>query len=94
MKAPSINQMINSNDRFDYSTVRLGRTDAIRRHCLDCMCYSKFEVANCADKKCSLWRYRLGAEMNDHLNPKKESTPRQLQALRNSRPKHSTKTPK
>ena len=31
MKPPSINQMINSNDRFDYSTVRLGRTDAIRR---------------------------------------------------------------
>ena len=84
MKPPTINEMVQSNERFDYSTVRLGRTDAIRRHCLDCMGMSKQEVKECPDKKCPLWRYRLGTEINDDLNPKKELSEKQLNNLKNS----------
>ena len=83
MKPPTIDEMIQSDERFDYSTVRLGRTDAIRRHCLDCMGMSKHEVKNCPDHKCSLWRYRFGKEVNDELNPKKELSDKQLNNLKN-----------
>lgn len=87
MKKPTIAEMMTSNERFDYSQVRLGRTDAIRRHCLDCQGYSFVGVDKCPDKKCPLWRYRLGTEINDHLNPKKELSEKQLEyieTLRNS----------
>lgn len=43
---------------------RLTRARAIRVKCLDCCCDSAAEVAKCEMKDCSLWRYRMGYEVN------------------------------
>lgn len=82
MKLPTINEVISSRERFDYSKVRLTRSDAIRRHCLDCMGFQRTEVENCQDEKCPLWRFRTGKEINDEFNPKKEYTPEELDTMR------------
>ena len=79
-KIPSITEVINSSERPDYSAYRLSRTDAIKRYCLDCMGFYPSEVVACTDKKCALWRYRQGKEVNDELNPGKQFTEEQRKA--------------
>lgn len=73
MKKPTISEHINAKERFDYSTVRLTRADAIKRYCLDCMGFQPKEVKLCPDRKCPLWRYRLGKELDDGLKPRKDA---------------------
>ena len=38
----------------------LGRKDAIRAKCMDCVCYQEGEVWNCPVKDCPLWYWRRG----------------------------------
>lgn len=53
----------------DYSQTRVTKGKAIREKCLDCCCGQESEVKNCSIFKCSLWRYRMGYELKDDLNP-------------------------
>ena len=39
---------------------KLGRRDAIRRHCIDCCGGELSEVRRCEAIPCSLWPFRLG----------------------------------
>ena len=43
---------------------RRTRAQAIRAKCLDCCCGIRGEVRKCPIKKCSLWIYRLGYEVD------------------------------
>ena len=45
---------------FDFSKVRLLRSESIRLKCLDCSVYQSKEVRLCPVKSCSLWSYRMG----------------------------------
>ena len=52
---------------------RQTRGQAIRTKCLDCCCDSVSEVKKCEIKKCSLWPYRMGYEMDfngERIKPK------------------------
>lgn len=49
---------------------RLSRSKAIRLKCIDCCCGNMAEVRRCPATSCPLWRYRMGKEENDALNPK------------------------
>ena len=53
----------------DFSNTRITKGKAIREKCLDCCCGQEFEVKNCSILRCSLWRYRMGYELKDDLNP-------------------------
>lgn len=41
------------------------RRDAVRAYCIWCCGDSKPEVRKCNNKKCPLWRYRMGTEICD-----------------------------
>lgn len=41
---------------------RITRGKAIRLKCLDCCCGSTVEVRLCENRKCPLWRFRMGRE--------------------------------
>jgi len=41
---------------------KLGRCDAIRRHCIDCAGGELSEVRRCEAISCSLWPFRLGGD--------------------------------
>lgn len=47
---------------------RITRSKAIRLKCLDCCCGQANEVRLCPDKKCPLWNYRLGYEVDGEGN--------------------------
>ena len=49
------------NLRVKYPT-KLGRRDAIRRHCIDCCGGTLSEVRLCEDIPCALWAYRMGGD--------------------------------
>lgn len=68
-KKPTISQVINTRTRPDYEGIRLTRSDAIKRYCLDCTGFQPKEVRECPDTKCPLYRYRLGKEADDGLKP-------------------------
>jgi hypothetical protein len=40
--------------------VLLSPLKAIRLNCLECVCWSAYEVKNCASKLCPLYPFRLG----------------------------------
>lgn len=61
-KPPSINEVVAMKKSPDYSQYRLTRGEAIRRHCIDCSAFQLKEVRECWNKKCALYRYRLGRE--------------------------------
>lgn len=61
-KPPSINEVLKMKGVPDYSKCRLTRGEAIRRHCIACSGFSLKEVKECWNKKCALYRYRLGRE--------------------------------
>lgn len=48
---------------------RLTRQQAIRQKCLECSAGSTKEVRLCPIINCALWRFRLGKEVQDELNP-------------------------
>ena len=48
---------------------RVSRSKAIRLKCLDCCCGQSAEVRRCPATECPLWRYRMGREEKDELNP-------------------------
>ena len=48
---------------------RITRAKAIRLKCLDCTCNQLAEVRRCPAQDCPLWRYRMGKEEKDELNP-------------------------
>lgn len=50
---------------------RRTRARAIRAKCLDCCCDSALEVRNCELKRCPLWPYRLGYEVDYNGERKK-----------------------
>ena len=41
-------------------TVSLSPLRAIRLNCLECVCWSPYEVKNCTSSLCSLYPYRFG----------------------------------
>ena len=49
---------------------RINRSKAIRLKCIDCCNGQMAEVRKCELTKCPLWRYRMGSEENDEMNPK------------------------
>ena len=50
----------------DYS--QLGRKDAIRAKCYDCVCNQDNEVYNCPVKDCPLWYWRRGYHVDENDN--------------------------
>lgn len=44
--------------------MRITRGKAIRLKCLDCCCGQAHEVRLCSIRKCPLWNYRLGYEVD------------------------------
>ncbi len=40
--------------------VSLSPLRAIRLNCLECVCWSAYEVKNCTSKLCPLFKFRLG----------------------------------
>ena len=57
---------------------KLGRRDAIRRHCIDCCGSDLSELRRCEAISCSLWPFRLGAD------PYRKNTKRNNPASDNS----------
>ena len=49
---------------------RISRSKAIRLKCIDCCAGQMAEVRKCELTSCPLWRYRMGSEEDDELNPK------------------------
>lgn len=47
---------------------RLTRSKAIRKYCLDCCLSSANEVKLCSCRKCPLYTYRLGYEVDEQGN--------------------------
>ena len=52
---------------------RVSRSKAIRLKCLDCCCGQFAEVRMCPATECPLWRYRMGREEKDELNPMRKN---------------------
>lgn len=52
---------------------RVSRSKAIRLKCLDCCCGQSAEVRMCPATECPLWRYRMGREEKDELNPMRKN---------------------
>lgn len=52
---------------------RVSRSKAIRLKCLDCCCGQFAEVRMCSATECPLWRYRMGREEKDELNPMRKN---------------------
>ncbi len=46
--------------------VTLTPIKAIRRKCLDCVCWNRAEVVRCEIDLCPLWPYRMGRRPSDH----------------------------
>lgn len=44
---------------------RLTRSQAIRKHCVECSGGSVYEANKCTVKKCNLWSYRRGSGWED-----------------------------
>ena len=64
---------------------RLTRSEAIRKHCLQCAGDSALEVTLCTVLDCPLWRYRVGKEPEN-----KKYKERFLRALNKDRVKDYT----
>lgn len=48
---------------------RLTRSQAIRKHCIECSGGNRAEVRNCTVTQCYLYRFRMGTEVEDDLTP-------------------------
>jgi hypothetical protein len=44
-------------------TVSLSPLEAIRLNCLECVCWSEYEVIHCTSKRCSLYPFRFGEDL-------------------------------
>ena len=56
-------------DKGELVEVSLSPIKAIRRHCLECMCFQQTEVPRCAAINCALYPFRVsGASIEQSKN--------------------------
>ena len=56
-------------------TVSLNKSQAIRRFCLECVCWQPIEVKKCTDPMCPLYAFRFGRDPSLNRSKKGHGEP-------------------